>query len=131
MNVAARVKILMIMKRECRKRKKGLNVQIKCDPKLLPTPKLKPTVAVRVPDKPKFVPEFHLIPEKEFNEKLEKARRSSYASRKDAWRDDEIRTLRSMVKQGYGYKEIAPHLPDRTTAAVEARIRKMRKRGEL
>lgn len=106
-------------------------MQILIDPKSLPKPKLSPTKPVRVPDKQSRLMEFSRIPEGEYAEKLRKARESSQENRKDAWTDEEIEILKRMVKGGYDLNIIAENLPDRTFGAVEAKARKMRKRGEL
>lgn len=106
-------------------------MRINCDPKSLPKPRLNPTKPVRVPDKVSKAIEFGMIPRHEYAEKLQRARESSRANRKDAWTDEEIEILKRMFKGGYDLNIIAENLPDRTFGAVEAKARKMRKRGEL
>ncbi len=52
-------------------------------------------------------------------------------ARRGNWNDDEVNTLMKMHRAGYDYEVIARHLPNRTEAAVAAKIRKLLKKGEL
>lgn len=102
-------------------------MQIKCNPALLPKPKLEPSRPVRAQEHDGGIAKFGAIPQKEFREMLRRAK----TNRKDIWNDEELGTLTDMYKQGYSYEEIALHIPTRTQIAIESKLRKMRKRGEL
>lgn len=49
----------------------------------------------------------------------------------NAWSYEEVRVLKKMHRQGHDVETIANKLPKRTLTAVEAKLRSMKKRGEL
>lgn len=61
----------------------------------------------------------------------ERARTNGHRNNPRAWTDDEMTLIRRMIRAGNDLQEIADRLPRRTEVAVDAKIRKMRKKGEL
>lgn len=90
-----------------------------------------PTRPVRVITGRPMISKFGALSQKEFEERLRRAREKSLEARKDSWTEEEMDTVRSMVRNGHDHREIAEQLPRRTAGAVKAKIRKMREVNEL
>ena len=50
---------------------------------------------------------------------------------KPVWTDEEIETIKRMIKEGYSTKDILPHLPNKKRAQVNNKIADMKRTGKL
>ncbi len=90
-----------------------------------------PTKPVRIQQDNKTVVELASYPQEEVERRRKIAQQNSIKSRSDVWDRDEVETLRTMARGGYSLEEITACLPRRTVDAVEAKYRRMRKKGEI
>lgn len=70
-------------------------------------------------------------PEVITDEQRERAVRSRIEHLANAWTYEEIEQLKRLYKSGISRKEITGSFPNRTREAVDSKLRKMIKKGEL
>ena len=90
-----------------------------------------PTKPVRTDRQNGPIVDYDMIPRREYEEKLKRGRKNSYANRSDAWTEEEEKTVIRMTRGGYDADEIAKRITGRTATAVEAKILRMKKKGEI